>query len=359
MHKNISVVLMVLVFLCPGCAKKLTLHQASMKGSVNTVQSLINEGADVNERGEFGMTPLMAAAKNNNFKVVKKLLENGAEIGAKDNFRLSALWYAFDYESFDAFKILLESGAKLDFPLSFKTASTIYKKKKLYKLAKEHIWLNRIRRRNSSDLSLFNAYFSEFPDGYYASEVTKTFNEVVKRDYNKIKHSASVSELRQFISKYSKIGNNCYVVTASTLNIRSGNSVNTKKTGEYRKGDRICAKTDENGWIRTDRGWISKKYTKPGTMNIPVVRSYISEVSDKIRRIEQKKKIQAQQAEIQAQKKKVEDKTAKVQKELDDLSEKADLSKLEEFINKYKKNKEYRSIVEKAREKYKAILLGD
>ncbi len=348
----------MLLFSWTGCAKKMTLHQAAMKGNANTVQSLINEGASANEKKEFGITPLMAAAKTNNFKVIKQLLENGADINAKDNFRLSALWYAYDYESFDAFKLLLENGATLDFPLSFKTASTIYKKKKLYKLAKEYIWLSRIRR-TGGNLNLYTAYFSEFSNGYYVSEVIRTFNIVVKRDYDKIKYSDSVAELQRFINKYSNLGNNCYIVTASALNIRSGASVNTEKSGEYKKGDRICAVDDKNGWVKTDIGWVSRRYTKPAQMNIPVVRSYISKVNDKLRKIEQEKIIKARKTETEAEKKEIEGRITKVQNELDSLTKKADLSKIEEFINKYENNKEYHSIVENARKKYKAILLGD
>ncbi|MCP4108856.1 MAG: ankyrin repeat domain-containing protein [Desulfobacteraceae bacterium] len=357
-QKTISAILIMLLFSWTGCAKKVTLHQAAAKGSTNTVQSLINEGAGVDERKEFGITPLMAAAKTNNFKVIRKLLENGADINAKDNFRLSALWYAYDYESFDAFKLLLENGASLDFPLSFKTASTIYKKKKLYRLAKEYTWLRRIRR-TGGDLNLYAAYFSEFPNGYYISEVIKTFSIFVKRDYDKIKYSGSVGKLQRFLNKYSNLGNNCYTVTASVLNIRSGASVNTGKSGEYKKGDRICAVEDKSGWIRTDIGWVSRKYTKPALINIPIIRSYTGKVKDKLRKIEQEKINQARKTEIEAEKKEIEDRIAKAQNELDSLTKKADLSKIEEFINKYENNKEYRSIVENARKKYKAILLGD
>ena len=55
---------------------------------------LINLGADVNAKDNFGRTPLMEVADNGYFDVVKLLILNGADIQAVDESGNTALVYA-------------------------------------------------------------------------------------------------------------------------------------------------------------------------------------------------------------------------------------------------------------------------
>jgi hypothetical protein len=62
------------------------------------VESLIDQGADLNERGKAdGSTPLMIAAQFGNARAVSLLIEHGADLLAKDNEGKTALDYAMPY----------------------------------------------------------------------------------------------------------------------------------------------------------------------------------------------------------------------------------------------------------------------
>ncbi len=56
------------------------LIEAVRAGEVNTVKELIDGGADVNEAGEQGWTPLNWAAGKGNLELVTLLVEKGAEV---------------------------------------------------------------------------------------------------------------------------------------------------------------------------------------------------------------------------------------------------------------------------------------
>lgn len=55
------------------------LHVVSGWGNVDAVQTLILAGANVNNTGETGRTPLFAAIMNGSSEVIKLLLEQGAD----------------------------------------------------------------------------------------------------------------------------------------------------------------------------------------------------------------------------------------------------------------------------------------
>lgn len=67
---------------------------AIARGDVETVIKFVEYGADVNERGANGMTPLMYAARYNQAEVVKVLLSKGAKTNLKSDAGLTALQYA-------------------------------------------------------------------------------------------------------------------------------------------------------------------------------------------------------------------------------------------------------------------------
>src|SRR5574343_127193 len=85
---------------------------ASANGEVQQVQSLINQGSDVNYVGVlehslgFGLTPLMLAIKYNYPDVVKVLVENNADVNYKTPFL-----YVSEYGTPEILQILMENGA--------------------------------------------------------------------------------------------------------------------------------------------------------------------------------------------------------------------------------------------------------
>lgn len=74
---------------------------------------LIDHGADVNGRGEYGMTVLMNAAKEGNLDIVKALVENGADINARDESGNTAFMVAASNNRLDIINYLHDQGADI------------------------------------------------------------------------------------------------------------------------------------------------------------------------------------------------------------------------------------------------------
>ncbi|WP_409152637.1 ankyrin repeat domain-containing protein [Fretibacterium fastidiosum] len=76
------------------------------------VRQLIQAGADVNAKNEYGWTPLMIAAIENTPEVLKVLIEAGADVNAKDRNGLTPLMHAAGHNTNpEVLKVLLEAGA--------------------------------------------------------------------------------------------------------------------------------------------------------------------------------------------------------------------------------------------------------
>ena len=60
------------------------------------VELLLDNGANVDERDKFGMTPLMRAAQHGRTDVVNFLLDNDADVNAINNYGWNALMIAIE-----------------------------------------------------------------------------------------------------------------------------------------------------------------------------------------------------------------------------------------------------------------------
>lgn len=91
------------------------LREASVGNNAEVVNLLLAAGADINSRDDRGMSSLMyAAGFNQDLNVTKVLLENGASINARSEDGMSALIYAAGYnQNPDVTKVLLEKGANI------------------------------------------------------------------------------------------------------------------------------------------------------------------------------------------------------------------------------------------------------
>jgi ankyrin repeat protein len=67
------------------------LHLASIHGNTETVNLLIDEGANINARNHKGITALQLASLNGNIEIVKLLIKRGADINLSDNKDNAAL----------------------------------------------------------------------------------------------------------------------------------------------------------------------------------------------------------------------------------------------------------------------------
>jgi len=89
------------------------LIQAAQDGNLPAVQTLLEEGADVNAKDTYGFTALMTAAQKGHTEIVKLLLEKGADVNAR-NTSGTALCAALRGGHTDIVKLLLEKGADVN-----------------------------------------------------------------------------------------------------------------------------------------------------------------------------------------------------------------------------------------------------
>lgn len=76
---------------------------------------LIKFGANINEKDNYGKTPLMIACKSNQTEVVNYLISIEVDVNEKDNFGNTALHYAAENLNIDMVKALIKKGANLTF----------------------------------------------------------------------------------------------------------------------------------------------------------------------------------------------------------------------------------------------------
>ncbi len=89
-----------------------TLHTAVRSGDGNTVNKLLDSGADANARDEMGSTPLIEAAWAGNVEIARSLLQHGADVNAAHREAEStALEYAVLTGRTAVVKLLLTAGA--------------------------------------------------------------------------------------------------------------------------------------------------------------------------------------------------------------------------------------------------------
>ena len=93
------------------------LHAAASAGQNDMVQLLISKGVDVNTRDRDGVhrTPLRWAVQENHLSVIQTLLDNGAEIDAQDEDGDTPLIQASGEGWLEVVRLLLERGADVNF----------------------------------------------------------------------------------------------------------------------------------------------------------------------------------------------------------------------------------------------------
>ena len=104
---------MLLIFIHIGCAPT-SLLDASRKGDIDTVKTLLIKNEDVNLTANDGGTPLMLAARYGHEKIVQLLIDKGADVNASDKSNSTPLTEATFSKNINIAKLLIENGAKVN-----------------------------------------------------------------------------------------------------------------------------------------------------------------------------------------------------------------------------------------------------
>jgi hypothetical protein len=115
MHRLIA--LLVVVFVLAPAARAQNLNEdflaAARKGDVAKLKELLDKGADVNAKTQYGATALAYACDKGHIEVVKLLLERGANVNVKDTFYGEMpLGWALQRNNVEVLKLLLDKGAQ-------------------------------------------------------------------------------------------------------------------------------------------------------------------------------------------------------------------------------------------------------
>jgi len=94
MFKRILLTVFFFVFTHSYSADINYLLTASAKGDIETVQAILDSGADINVKDSNNLNALMYAARKNNSEIIKILLKNKIEVNHADNSGWTALMYA-------------------------------------------------------------------------------------------------------------------------------------------------------------------------------------------------------------------------------------------------------------------------
>jgi len=90
------------------------MYLASIRGNGPMLEKLLKAGAEVDERGPEGETPLMLASRNGNVDAIKVLLDHKADVNATDKLRgTTALMWATEEGNAPAVKELIDHGANI------------------------------------------------------------------------------------------------------------------------------------------------------------------------------------------------------------------------------------------------------
>ena len=87
------------------------LHFAARENDMAAARWLIDKGAEVNAKDEYGLTPLYWAARRNAAEVAKLLIDKGAEVNVKGNYGRAPL-YAAGQNAAEVAKLLIDNGAE-------------------------------------------------------------------------------------------------------------------------------------------------------------------------------------------------------------------------------------------------------
>ena len=91
------------------------LEMAAFNGAADELERIIADGADIDARNKYGMTPLMIAVTRGHGPLVAWLIEHGADLDHTAKYGMSALMLAVVYGHLDMVEALARADARTDF----------------------------------------------------------------------------------------------------------------------------------------------------------------------------------------------------------------------------------------------------
>lgn len=88
------------------------IHIAAREDRPRIVSAMLDAGADINAKGDYGRTPLMCAADAGAAKTVRLLIKRGADLERRGNGK-TAFLYAARSGSVECVRLLFEAGADI------------------------------------------------------------------------------------------------------------------------------------------------------------------------------------------------------------------------------------------------------
>jgi len=117
MKTVMTVILVVSLLTVAGCEKqenptpRMSLHMAALQGRVDAIQQHIKAGSDLDEKDEYGSSPLIVAITFGKTEVARALIEAGADMKITNNEGATPLYIAAFFCRTEIVEALLDNGA--------------------------------------------------------------------------------------------------------------------------------------------------------------------------------------------------------------------------------------------------------
>jgi len=117
MKTVMTVILVVSLLTVAGCEKqenptpRMSLHMAALQGRVDAIQQHIKAGSDLDEKDEYGSSPLIVAITFGKTEVARALIEAGADMKITNNEGSTPLYIAAFFCRTEIVEALLDNGA--------------------------------------------------------------------------------------------------------------------------------------------------------------------------------------------------------------------------------------------------------
>ncbi|NVO03388.1 MAG: ankyrin repeat domain-containing protein [Bacteroidetes bacterium] len=95
-------------------SQNLNLSNAIVKNDLQSVETILKTGTNINKADKFGNYPIFIAMYNSNIEMIKLLFQYGADLSQKDKMNNTLLMVAAYKNNIEIVQYLLDQGAEVD-----------------------------------------------------------------------------------------------------------------------------------------------------------------------------------------------------------------------------------------------------